>query len=510
MKIQALRYMVFAAAIAVCAASAFSQTKQTQIDTWMRHLIEAESFDGGILVASRGKVIYQRSSGFADFKKGTRNTSGTHFPIASVTKTFTSTAILQQVEKGLIDVDKSVASYLPGFPYEQIKVKNLLAHTSGLQSFTPFLGELRAAEPRRIFSNTDLLNALIAKPKPLLFEPGSKWQYDNINYAILALILEKISGESYPAYIERHILKPAGMLETVYIADIYDPKQQKFAGLAMPHWFLRLSDGRPTRGDKIPYVNDYWHAYQLYGFGDLVSTARDLLKYDVALRSNKLITAKSQTLAAKVVTLSDGQPNSGRYGLGWNVSEDSELGKRMFHEGASLGLSSVLYRSLDRDITIIVYDVSHQNALQIAWNVFNILSGKRMPDLKKDGVCTFGRVLMAKGGSAAIKAGSLILRDRQRYSLDKERLLRLGYELLGRRDPFHIGLKPMIPDAVALFEFGIKAFPDDAEVQLGYSEALARSGALTKAIKAYKRVLDLDPNNPAAKKALDNISEQGH
>ena len=165
-----------------------SQKKVSDLNNYFTKLAENKQFNGNVLVAENGKIIYEKSFGSADYSIKKPNTGSTSFPIASITKTFTSIAILQLREKGKLQLIEPYIKYLPDFPYPSVTLKQLLSHTSCIPSsaFYRFLDSLRKIKDT-FFTNADVIPAFIAMKKPLMGEPKqegdrSTFAYSNINY----------------------------------------------------------------------------------------------------------------------------------------------------------------------------------------------------------------------------------------------------------------------------------------------------------------------------------------
>jgi CubicO group peptidase (beta-lactamase class C family) len=193
------------------------QTKQAVLQNYFSTLAANGQFNGNILVAEKGRVIYEESFGYADFEKGIFNKKNTPFPIASLSKTLTATAILQLEQTGKLNVSHPVKKYLSWFPYESVTIRHLLSHTSGLPPYNAFFDSLRKKQPETIFTNADFKDVVVSSPKVLLYQPGEKGNYDNVNFVVLALLIEYISGTTYSNYIAKHVLQPANMTETRFV-----------------------------------------------------------------------------------------------------------------------------------------------------------------------------------------------------------------------------------------------------------------------------------------------------
>jgi tetratricopeptide (TPR) repeat protein len=435
------------------------------------------------------------------------NRKDTIFPIASITKTITATAILQQVEKGKIRLDDSAAKYLPDFPFPEITVRQLLSHTSGLPAYNAFFNSIVEKNPAVVFHNSDFNAGLNANKKPLIYQPGESWNYDNINFIVLALILEKVSGETYGEYVEKHILKPAGMKQTFMFPQLFDSSKNNVKNVVIPHLYPNVYADAPVRADSIKYISDYWKTYQFSGFGDFVSTTHDLLKYDEALYNGKLLGEKTLIEAFTPVKINNGKANSGNYGLGWTIALDDSLGKTVFHVGGSIGLSCIIYRNIAKHQTIIAYDIAHSNAGYIAANALKILNGQTVPLPKKKLVRLYGKLLVSKGKDAAAETLEKLSKDTANYELTKDELINLGYEFLGDLNPYRLPIKPNYDAAIEVFKQSIKLFPDYWNSYDSYADALTRTGKNDSAIEMYRKSIELNPQNEGGKKALQKLLE---
>ena len=160
-----------------------------KLDSFFHTLDTYNQINGNVLIAANG-IIYKKSFGFADIENGTPNTDSTAFTLASVSKVFTSAAILQLRDKGKLKLDDHIIKYFPDFPYPDITVRNLLSHTSGLPDYNLYEDQIKE-NPNKIFTNQDLLPSLKLWKQPLSFTPGDKWEYSNTNFCLLALLVEK-------------------------------------------------------------------------------------------------------------------------------------------------------------------------------------------------------------------------------------------------------------------------------------------------------------------------------
>ena len=484
-------------------SSSLCQTKQKNLPQYFSTLSENQDFNGNVLVAEDGKVIYEDSFGYADFSNKDLNSINILFPIASISKTFTATAILQLHEKGKLNVNESVTKYIPEFPYPEIKIRNLLSHTSGLPPYNAFFDSIKSIHPDTVFTNNVFINELHKNPLPLLYKPGEKGNYDNTNYIVLALLIEKVSGiNEYSIYIKKNILDPAGMDSTTFSSLSGYKGYKQFA---YPHLYLHMWNNFPVNSNTINYIYEYWHAYQFSGFGDYISTIHDLLKYDEALYNGVILNRKTLEMAYKTVLLNDGTVNPNYFGLGWDIEKDSSMGKVVYHSGAVTGLSCILLRNITKHQTVILFDNSHYNAYEKAINALKILNGRKVEYPPKSIAKIFGRVLINQGIITAKDTLYELMKDTINYELSESELNALGYDFMNKNNPYHLIEDPKYNEALETFKFNMELFPSSWNVYDSYGEALLKTDQKDKAIKMYKKSIELNPNNENGKKILEEL-----
>jgi len=474
-----------------------AQESVGSLENYFTRLFQNCQFNGNVLVADNGKIIYEKSFGYADFSTKKPNTSESIFPIASITKTFTATAILQLKEKGKLQIDAPVGQYLSAFPYPSITIKHLLSHISGLPSYNALFDSLRLMHPDTVFTNADILSRYAAGKKPLLYQPGDSGNYDNVNFIFLALVVEKVSGEAFNDYIRNHILVSAGMKNTVlpgFTFYHYTPKEKR--NLSSTFRYPYYYSVNPERTDTISFVSKYWHNYNFKGFGEILSTARDLLKYDQALYNGTLLREETLRAAFIPVKLNNGKDNPVGNGLGWQVASDTSLGKLVFHTGGMIGLSSVLLRNLSKRQTVIIIDNAQNAVYDLANDALKILTGNHVSLPKQSVAKLYGRTLMAGGIPEARKLLQTIKKDTANYLLTEFGMNLLGYQLMQAN---------MDDKALEVFKTDLELFPLDWNVYDSYGEMLLKLGQKEEAIKMYHRSLELNPNNENGKKMLKQI-----
>jgi len=189
----------------------FSQSTTKEINNYLENLHSINQFNGNYVVAKNEKVICEKSVGYGDYHKKIALRKNTQFPIASISKTFTATAILQLKQKSKLKLDDVVQKYLPTFPYANITIRHLLSNTSGLVDYYNIFDSVMVEFPNKLITNSDIIPAFNQYKIPLSFLPGERFQYNNVNFCIAALIVEKVSGLSFGEYLKQYIFRPAKM-----------------------------------------------------------------------------------------------------------------------------------------------------------------------------------------------------------------------------------------------------------------------------------------------------------
>jgi CubicO group peptidase (beta-lactamase class C family) len=311
-----------------------------KIDEFMQHLHKVSGFNGNILVAKKGKIIYENALGWANHLTRDSLKIGSQFELASVTKTMTGTAIMQLWERGKLKLDQNVKEFFPDFPYEGITIRLLLTHRSGMMNYVYFVDGIYRAEHRdqkKGLTNAGAM-AMIAQYKPARYiAPDKKFHYNNSNFMVLGAIIEKVTGKSYADYMMENVFKPAGMTHTaVYSKAVYDKIPVDVVGHDRNSWRYSVAqnflDG-PV-GDKGIY-----------------STVGDLYIFDQALRAGRLI--KPATQDSAYTPRNPMVRGHFSYGYGWRIFE-SPGQDVVYHTGWWHGFRHIYLRDLKNDITIVL------------------------------------------------------------------------------------------------------------------------------------------------------------
>jgi len=313
-----LCWMVWLAPVAATASTAIDPALAKRIDGDAQTVLQRTDTPGATLAIYRNgesEPFYVHAYGLSDREHKTPATVSTHYEIGSITKQFTAASILQLQEAGKLDINATLATYLPDAPHaKEVTLKQLLSHTSGMPEYLdgPDV-EQWAVKP----ATFDQIIARI-KDKPLDFPPGSRWSYSNSGYALLGRVIEVVSHETYVHYVKTHLLQAAGMTGTYTVTD-----ESRLPGMAKGY---RHTDGKLELSPTI-------HATVGWAAGNLVSTVADLERWNVALRSGKIIRPADYALMA---TPAQGSTD---YGLGLFVDTLDEQ-PRIGHTGGSFGFTT--------------------------------------------------------------------------------------------------------------------------------------------------------------------------
>ncbi len=318
-------------------ASALSPSEMSHYKQTVEHFIDSVfgsgQFNGSLLVAKDGEIVYETYSGYRDPRRNTDTLSpNTAFHLASVSKTFTAMAALKLWEEGKINIDDSVGNYLPGFPLERVTVRHLMNHRSGIPNYVHYMDVLGWDRSRQM-TNQDVLDFLIRNRKKIqIGAPDRSFSYSNTNYALLALVIESATGQTFSDYMRLAFFEPLGMHDT-YVFTMADSAH------SLPSFFY---NGRQYAFDFLDLV---------YGDKNIYSTVRDLLKWDQALRNGMMFSEK--TLEEAYTPYSNEKPGINNYGLGWRMQVLPNGKKFIYHNGWWHGNRTAFYRLIDENVVII-------------------------------------------------------------------------------------------------------------------------------------------------------------
>lgn len=328
--------------------SIFAQTEiPKRLDSLFSSLYAKKMFNGNVLVANKGEVVFKKSFGYADESTKRKINDNTIFELASVSKQFTAMGIVMLQKEGKLAYDDNISKYIPELEfYGDVTVRNLLNHTGGLPDYMNLFE--KHWDKSKIATNTDIIQLLVKHKPKVSFSPGEKFEYSNTGYALLASIIEKASGTSFTDHLAKTIFKPLGMENTFVYRSIYETRD--IDNIA----FGYIADETGKKKRPIDFGNEisFYYLDGIVGDGMVNSTLGDLLIWDRALYTDKLVNADDKALIFNPADTKDGSGSG--YGFGWAVGESQIYGKVVNHSGSWSGNLTFIERQLDNDKTFII------------------------------------------------------------------------------------------------------------------------------------------------------------
>jgi len=466
-----LAFMLRLLIILLFATSTFAADTAAKLDALIARYHELGLFNGSALVAEGGQPILRKGYGEANMEWHIPNTPDTRFRLGSITKQFTAALVMHMVEQGQIDLTAPTTRYLPDYPKpngDRITIHQLLNHTSGIPGYTelPVFGAARLpqkpAEFMKMFSHLDLL-----------FEPGSKYSYNNSGFFLLGVILEKVSGKPYEQLLRERIFEPLGMKQSGY--DSTRPLLEKRAA-----GYDATLDG---------YVNtSYVDMGEPFAAGSLYSSVDDLLLWDQALYGEKVLSAASKQ---KMFT-----PGLSDYGYGLVIHKGTVT--TIEHGGGINGFNTQIERDLEtKRLYVLLNNTGGAPLREMVEGLRAILDGKQaaMPGTPAS------PVLYKTWQSSGIGAVMEQLKSMQAgtvYDTREGQLSRLARTLLG---------KGKTADALEVARAAEAASPKSAGVAMLMGQVQAAAGHRVEALTAYSRAIELSDTPRALPSLTEAIRE---
>lgn len=332
-----------------------SEAKISLLDSLLAKTLQNYRFNGNALVAIDGYPVFEYTNGYADLYTKKALNFNTAFQIASVSKSFTAMSVLILYERGKFKLSDTVANYIPEFPFDKITIRQLLQHTSGLQNYMYFVDHYW--EKEKPITNEDVLTLINEHDPQLNFRPGSRHLYNNTGYAILALLVERVSGKRFYQFLKEEIFDPLGMDHSfAWNSEIADTITNIATGFTRQGWRYRKFEHNPL--DEV------------LGDKSIFTTAEDLLKWDQALYTDKLISDSLLEASFTKTKLSRGREY--KYGYGWRLNE-TDGKKVIYHNGLWNGFTATLTRYTDDKVTIILLNNTNAPVASIKKQIYNLL-----------------------------------------------------------------------------------------------------------------------------------------
>lgn len=325
------------------------------IDSMYRLKNAYAGFNGSVLVAVKGKPVYTAHFGYSDYATKTPITDSSSFQLASVSKTFTSTAVLYLIQQGKLSLDDTIQKFFPGMPYKGVTVKHLLCHRSGLPNYLYFCtGSL--VDRTKYLSNQNVIDLMIKTKPAAVNKPNREFEYNNTNYVLLASIVEVVSGMGFPEYMRTTFFEPLGMNNT-FVYDFTDHTNRNIAISYNAKWqpqFDDCFDG--VMGDKGIY-----------------STVHDMLKWDQAFYNYTFLNQEMVEQAYAPRSFETGGYKS--YGFGWRMTKQKDGNYLIYHNGWWHGNNTVFSRNVNENTTVIVLSNHFNKSVYYVQPVWDLVHG---------------------------------------------------------------------------------------------------------------------------------------
>lgn len=470
-----------------------------EINDFFSTLSKNNLFNGSVFVSKSGEKVFSNFYGYSNIEKKEKINEKSQFPIASISKTFTAVSILQLKQKGKLNIDDPVQKYLSDFPYPNINIRHLLSNTSGLVQYYRLFDNFIKEQPEKVISNGDIIPALIDNKVQLSFSPGSKWEYNNVNFCLSALIVEKISGLSFRDYLVKNIFEPAKMKDSFLPKNrrIKEPNQVEL--YTYPNFYSTEVVNVETLEDAL-LIDE---KSNFYGSGGIVSTALDLQKYQKALFSYQILGKKELEEALTPSKLNDGKIASYRfdekemaYCLGWQTYTNESNEKIVFHDGLNTGLTSILMHNIPKNETVVLISNTANPIFPIASEVFKLIDNKPYKIPVQNLSRVYGNLLESGNKEKTNQLIEEYLKNPSSYDATERDFNRLGYQFLRLQK---------IDNSLLTFASATLLFPNSSNIYDSYGEALLQSGKKEDAIKMYQKSVELNPDNENGKKVLKEL-----
>lgn len=467
------------------------------INSIMDYIVKNYSFSGTVLITADGKSVYNKSFGYANTELAIPNNLNTAYDIASSIKPLVAAGVLKLHEEEKLGIDDDIAKYFEKLPNNGIKIKHLLSHTSGLPEYTHnpgfenFAKNKMKADSGYVVSNKDLIEWLSGNSR-VEFNPGEKYRYCNGNYALLASIVEKVTGLAFYDFMRKYVIKPAGMTSSKFYDELEDYKTSERS----------LGYERTKEGKYVPFFSHHL-VRGMQGDGGLYSTAPDMQRFLTSFLEGKLVSKGMVSEAIAPYRFNSG--GTGLYGLGWIIRGEGYQGRPLTikHGGRWEGFLNAFAYEPQSHISIIILTNNSMypptiGELEKAFS--DALAGKE-PILPKFPIIdTVSQTLYLKGADSAIELfRNLTSKSPSKYFIDENEMNYLALSLVweNRKE-----------DAVKILELNWQVFPNQSNNYDSIGDTYKELGNLEKAKEAYLKALSLDSKRESTRKKLDHIEKK--
>ncbi len=457
----------------------FAQSKRDKFSAVMKSYHNYNMFDGSVLVAENGKIIYQDAFGMANREWNIPNTVDTKFMIGSVSKPITATLMLILVQKGLVSLDKTIEDYLPEFknkPAAKVTIKQLLSHTSGIPNYD-IIKDFFPRISRQNFSREDYIK--VYKDSSLAFVPGTRYLYSSWGYFTLGYIIEKVTGKSYSQVMKEEIFNKTNM--------------QNSGSYLHTDIVLKRASGYDYGFGGFVSA-DFRDQSNTMGTGDIYTTVGDLFKFHMAIANNKLL---NKDLTQEMFTPGT---RPARYGYGWFNQNFrytvTDSVKANYHLGSTEGFISFMIRIPETNgMIVILCNSAPTDFFGITKNLLKVLYNKAVV-LKEPVHKKMENIIAKYGAEKAVAKYQIMKKDTAKYYIDWIQMYYLGEKLLSLK---------RLDDAKIIAENNVVDFPDKDIIALSMANIYLALNRKTEAIKFYEKTLQLNPEIEEAKNRLKEL-----
>ncbi len=412
------------------------------------------------IVIQDGAVRLAKSYGYADIANGQLATPTTNYRIASVTKQFTAAAIMLLIHQGKLSYETKLTDVFPEFPEygKTISIRHLLTHRSGLIKYNRFIQEGRTEQ----MLDKDVLNGLLTTDSTY-FQPGTKYAYSNTGYAVLAQIIEKITGMSFSAYMNQEIFRPLNMTNSI-ILEKDKPIQNRAYGYIVK--------------DTVITAKDQSISSAIQGDGGIYSSVLDYFKWDQALYSDQIL-PQAELDKAFYHYDEEGKSDEKGYGFGWRVSYYNGI-KILEHGGSSTGFGSYVIRIPSENISVAIFTNRNKRGQQLANRAKALISHFTNGKFQMPFEVVVEKEIAENGIENGIKLLNTIKTDSVNYSFTKGSLFNFAISYINNNQS---------PNALKLFEQLVVDYPTYFGGYYGIAIISKKQGSKQKAIDYFNKTI---------------------
>lgn len=451
--------------------------------------LEKAGFNGSVLVELHGEPILLKGYGFSNEARQIRNSPATIFDIGSITKQFTAAAILKLEMQGKLSTDDTISGYFENVPKDKanITIHDLLRHQSGLIS--------NVGKDYEQIREAEFLTKVLSSP--LRFESGTAFSYSNIGYSLLAMIVEKVSGQDYESFLYENLWRPAQMEMTGYSRPDFDTTL-----VAVSYFQDDSIWGKPI-GMEWDSTSPYWH---LKGNGGILSTTEDLYKWHQCL-TTELVLSKEAKQKLYYPKIRPEETGNAHYAYGWDVSQTNRNTTMIWHNGTNHIFYADFLRFTDEQVTLIMLsNKSHPNFdnlnFEMAGIIFNANYNPEIPAADNEENRIFTKHIIKT------IAGSGLEKAKEEYNTRKNSLELLEFMMRGEGFDHIDNEQPEI--ALQIFEMNVYAYPKSARALQGLGEGYMETGKKEAALVYLKKSLSINADNPFVNELISDLEEKNN